>query len=898
MNIGVIISAVFFVLLGLGALIGWSKGKKYVWQYTLTRLLINVLAVVIAIPVTKKIAMVISDKLYGKLFSGMLEGDAASGISSAEGIIKSLVAMMIGLVLFFFVRLIIKFILKFFAPLISSLLISLTDSKKRKAKESTADIQTDEALDGAEALFEDISADDEIEGDGTQVMAADDGSDILERTEKPKKEKKRKRNGCYALKPQISSILIGIVGCMLGVVVVFAPFTGLIGLVDEAVASIDGKVLEKAGIDAEMIDTVRDVTGNASVKVTNALGGKLIFSGLTSYKTNGTKIKLGNEFELVLVIAGSADSLADENATVTEKTDALDAILDAFDSSSIIPIILSEVINNAAEKLEAGEEVMGITPPKSDTDNTSGEKTDASDVLLYEVIIAFRGSTPASIKTDVRTVGEIVEVVIEHGAVKKITEDPESILSDEELVEDLLTEFFENDRLSSLTSTFIELGIDMLEDGLGVTDTLETAYASLVEKLGEIDTTLDDAEYTAQVKNTLNKYGIDVTDSGVNDLALRIKTAGVTEALSSVEINENGTKKTVSLSSADDFTAHSLLVTKHEVVVTHKDSIDNPSHEAAVIADALSVITELSDSMGAEADIPTLLKTAGKLLDSLSETEMVGKAVVDKLILVIFQSEKAGEALPMNTIEITNFVNSLIDSTSGSEHGYESVMTSIADMVEVLSNISDTENTDTKDTVEDALKKLTPEAAEALKHVATPEFVTELGIEEKSSEAVSDILTSLFGEIAGAKDSVTEGGLGLTDAEYEAETEKISELLDVTMSMTDGSEKTEDMEVGSYVDSVMESKILTNTVINSVYDEDGGVKLDPLGTEMELSESEEEELVRTLNEKLTEAKGASYATEEEKQKAIEDKEKLAIAVAAYMNTEVEIDGDGNIVIKS
>ena len=39
-------------------------------------------------------------------------------------------------------------------------------------------------------------------------------------------------------------------------------------------------------------------------------------------------------------------------------------------------------------------------------------------------------------------------------------------------------------------------------------------------------------------------------------------------------------------------------------------------------------------------------------------------------------------------------------------------------------------------------------------------------------------------------------------------------------------------------------------------------------------------------------------TEADKEKATKDTEKLAIAVAAYMNPAVEVDSDGNLVIKS
>ena len=95
----------------------------------------------------------------------------------------------------------------------------------------------------------------------------------------------------------------------------------------------------------------------------------------------------------------------------------------------------------------------------------------------------------------------------------------------------------------------------------------------------------------------------------------------------------------------------------------------------------------------------------------------------------------------------------------------------------------------------------------------------------------------------------------------------------------------------------MDSKILTNTVISSVYDEEGNVSVDPMGTERALSENEKTELLNTLNSKLDEANAKDYASEAEKESAIEEKEMLAIAVGAYMNADLEIV-DGKVVFKN
>ena len=274
---------------------------------------------------------------------------------------------------------------------------------------------------------------------------------------------------------------------------------------------------------------------------------------------------------------------------------------------------------------------------------------------------------------------------------------------------------------------------------------------------------------------------------------------------------------------------------------------------------------------------------------------MVGRDVVDKLVVVMFQSNKMSDVLPMNTVEITKFVDSLVSGSNGKENGYETVMGDIANMVESLEKLASTD-ADAKpvEAITETLKNITPESAEALKHFATTDFVKEIGVGDESAEGVANVLGNLFDELATARD---EDGLGLTKEQYEEETAKISKLLDVTMSITDGTGDTGEVKLDDYVNDVMDSKILTNTIINSVYDENGNLQHDPLNTGIELSENEKTELVNSLdqklNDKLSEITSDENASEEEKAEKIAETKKLILALGAYMNTSIVVE-DGEV----
>ena len=909
MDIGSIITAVFLVFIALAALIGYGKGKKYVWQYTLTRLVINVLAVMIAIPLTRYISKTIVEAVFTTVLAGELDssGSIMNNLTVALDVAKTLAAMMIGLFLFFFVRLVVKFILKFFKYAIFRLIVSISEfvsTKMFKKKDKKA--ENAEATEDAEVS--EIDVDENGDTVNTAEFEAESENEepvVVESVVAPTKTKKpKKKEGCYALKPQLASILIGIFGCIFGVVVVFAPFTGLIGLADDALNVVTTAMSDEIADDEDManaLDIATGITGNFSVKFSNAYGGKIIFNRLTTYKVNDTKIKLKNEVNLVTTIAGSAMTITNEDSSKNDKIDAVEDIMDAFDKSSIIPLILADLVNQAAEAIENDEEFMGIINadndegngddyygdgygnPENDDDDDMGDAM--SEKLISELVSSFKGCTPESIKADIRTVGNIIVIFIDHDAITLITENPEDILSARGLITDLLTAFFDNDRLSSLVSTFVELGIEILETQLGMTETLEESYAKMKAELVAID--FYNTTSTDNVKNVANifyNYGIDITDEGAEAVTMALYQGyntyfgiNLDNVLSSVAVN--GKNAPVNLSTLEGFEAESLLITKKEIVITHKDSVSNPKNEAQCIADALFAITDLTNSMsdGDEMEISAILGTVGKILDSLANTEIVGKDVVDKLLLVMFQSEELGANLPMNTVQITNFVNSLIASSG--KNGYTAVMSGIGDMVDALSKLSDAEDIDSVEALTGVLETITPETAEALKYFATTDFVGELGVEGESAEGVANVLGTLFDELATAKDA---DGLNLSDEEYKAEASKISNLLDVTMSISDGSSDGSDISFGDFVDSVMDSKILTNTVINSVCDENGVVtNKDPLNTGMELDEEDEQELIDSLQEKLD-------------ANPSEANEQLVVAIAAYMNVDVYVDGNGTI----
>ena len=896
--IGLIFSAVFFGIVAIAALVGFMKGRKYVWQYSLARLLVSIAAVIIAIPVTKYVAKIIAKNVLAMI---PLEVEGLSLTGLLGDILIVVMAMVIGLFIFCTVRVVIKFILKFFAPSLGALILSFTEKKDEE----------------------------------TNALEENEGEENENETRKEKKPSKRE--GCYSHNAQPASILIGIVGCILGVVVFFAPLTGFIGVVDEGLTSAEPFVLEMLEDDEDTVQIYKEVTGVtgcAAIRFANACGGRLIFNRLTRYNMDEIEFKLKNEMNLIMVMVESYNTIADETTNKNEKTDAVSNALDAFDDSSLIPVLLSNAVNLAANAFENDEEFMGVSLGNESNSADSGESSDTvTDKIIVAFVDTFKGCTPDSIKEDVRTLGNFVIIVIEHDAIDTILDDPKALLENNALIEELLGAFLDNDRLSSLVSVFLEIGMDALYDTLGVPDTLEKPHQNLQDELANIQDQLpgdlviaptasdsssaEKKTYEIKTEKDLKKFirqafnasGIDITDAGVDAVASTLMSkAPVADALKNVEVKakgSNGEAKPVDLTKLETFEETSLLLTKKDISINKTTGITNAKNEAKLLANTLSSIvkiTEELDSANGEMDIAKVLEVAGEILDNLANTELIGKETVDSLVVVVFQSEMVTEQVGGNVVAVTNAVNALVgntDNTENSTTAYKDAFSNIGGMVDTMTSVSESENPEEIiRSLTNTLKGMTPATAEATKHIiGNADFIESLmgdGADD-SAEGIAELVSNLFDNIAIARKSTDKGGLGLSEDEYQNETGFIAQLLETTLNMSEGGDEPKEDEIKKYYEQALDSKILTHTITSTVLDDNNNViRLDPLNIDADWETVDEtQEFVDELNDQLAERIAAidADASITNKAEAKKDAVTLAVAVAAFAGVKTTANGN-------
>lgn len=864
----IIFSLIFLLIVALGAYRGYKRAKKKGMAYSITSFAVILLSALISIVIARAIAAKVSVALYKALADGMLpEGitDLFSDLPSAPAIILALVAMIISPVIFYPVNSVITLILKILAPIVTKLTLAVIGGKKKSSVENDAAAEPEkEEFAATEPTAEDSEAEladaEKISEDGEQGEA--------------KKRKKPRRTRSAESRASIRgrvSIAFGILAGILSVFIFFAPILaglGIVGMIEQTVSDADIAELEEL---SPAMDVAHDLTHNAAISVTNAIGGKLMFNALTTFKVNGESITLYNEAELLCGVAKTALGVYSEEKTPEEKAAALDDIPALLERSSIIPILASEFLAGAASAWERGEAFCGISMPTDGSDPTA-------DVLV-EAISLFSDSTTDTVKEDVGTLVKIAAVIVRNDLINNMPEDPMDLLANRTLVSDLFFEVLENARLKALVGSLVDTGIEIMTGALSVPETLDGLHEDFLSQLGAISAE-SEQELKSALGDVFKRYGIDITDNALSGFTSSVIANGGTSVttltktqlealLTSIEINgAEGTAK-ADLSADAGFRAATVLVSTEYIESVHGTAEADSRAEANALAEVFASLSTVTDLFsGADAGISSTVKSLGSILDKLAACNTIGKRCVDTLVVALLQTDAVYDTVHMDKVSSTHFANSIIAGAEGGS--YSAMMNSIAGVIDAMTKSGSAEGLNKTD-VESVISTLTPETAEALSHLVSDNLVSSMGFGEGTSTGVNKIITSVFNNIADAKKN------DMDDETYAEESKKIAEIIDVTMTISEGEGE---VDIDSYVDSVMSSTILTDSICDVVYGEGDVPTTNPLNTDMELSESNKTALVQNLQSKIDAADASDKAKTE----------RDAVAVAAYMNVEIVIVG--------
>lgn len=347
-------------------------------------------------------------------------------------------------------------------------------------------------------------------------------------------------------------------------------------------------------------------------------------------------------------------------------------------------------------------------------------------------------------------------------------------------------------------------------------------------------------------------------------------------------------------SNADDLGSKSVRLTKDKLHVSLANVTDIDSEAkalAGVLASAVDITDSISDHGGKK--MVDVIKAFGPILDSFQSCQSIGKEGTANLVILILQSEMVRDSIGFRVTQ-ANDVSSVINRNATDGESYTTLLNSVGQTINVIQITSDkangTSSSETTEAVKELIKDMTPASAETLKQLTTADTIKNYGVPEENAESVSDTLSYMFGEMSAAKEN------GLSEEEYQKEAEAVNDMLNMAMNIGSsegdtlfGEDSVTGISASEYVDRVLDSTVISNTVINAAYGDSNTITNDPLGMAKELTDSEKAELVSALDSNWKAQLASSNSAADNA-----DRQKLLSSIAAMIGVEVEFSGNSVI----
>ena len=837
-----IFSAIFCFFAGLFMLFGALKGRKYKWHLSLARIIVALISAVAAAMLATFLSnLVIRLVLNLAITNGwFLEvGNILAELPTGVGVATALASMLVSPILFIPLFFIIKPILNIFGKLISRLIARASDGKTKKSDDAKA------------------------AGEGQKEPKKDEnGRKIVKR-----KHYKKRNEALIAHYFNPLGAALGALCSLLVFCIALVPIVGAIDVVNDIVPLFSDTLMEEASEaegateNAAMLDiagtalaALNGLDNNVGALTIKYTGGKLLYGAMTTSVINGEMANLNKEGALLASVAEAAVIVLDEEEAPEEKAAAVRAVSPAFDRSVVTRTLISEFCTAAGETWDAGESFHGVARPQLGGD---------FEAITSAAIDVFATADSQNIKKDVHAITEAVAVLFESGAVGDLQSDPMSILGNEETTSALFAAFLENERLDPMVDGFADFGVNILLDTILTPNTREELYAEFVNGFTSVNG--EDAEaLTKAYSDIFDDYGIRL-DAETVAYAAECKLKG--EDMNNWLFMHVAKNK-------EEFVAKTELVSS-DMITGGVTPITNRDHEADALAHAFAVVYGMtSDLKGDSFNTKNMIGKFGPALDSFTMTETIGAEKTGLVLKAVLQSKTVHDQLGMSVIDATNTANSIIENSGKKD--YATIMESLTGIIEVLEAASD-KGTSTKEAVDKMLDNLTPEAANVMQTMATPNVVKNYGVPENNAEPVANMISDTFGNL---QDVPAE--------EYDKEAAAVADMMNVMMAMGSGGssstfggeESDTQLSADEYVSNVMDSKAMSKTLVDTVYGEGDEPKVDPMGSNRNLSEGERAELLESLN-----SKWAASPKDEATKRQI-------VAIAAMMNMVVEVTDAG------
>lgn len=479
-------------------------------------------------------------------------------------------------------------------------------------------------------------------------------------------------------------------------------------------------------------------------------------------------------------------------------------------------------------------------------------------------------ATSKTVRQDIADASEIAAIAFKYGTIKTFFSNSQGALANEQSTYEIITVLYRNPRLYHTVDMISDEVIKGFLFKVRVPEHKELLYPEFIADIqavsGDDETTL--AEWYGEVFDT---YGIKVTD----DQNLAAARAKLEEKDMLLWVSDN------IVSDEEHFRSKTECISVDDVIAGEPNVVDKQK-EAKYLSHAIAMVCSLDGNVNAPTfDIKKMMNDLGPIFDTYAHTQTVGPTKTEYMLEGILQSKLVHDKVGMTVLGASESAKSIYENATSI--GYTSMMTSLSKAVEVVEAASSTDK-DTTAAVKAMLADLTPQSSKVLQTMSTPSVMRRYGVPERSAAPVSSMVSNTFKNLSDAKEK------GMSDEEYQKESVAVSNMMDVLMSTdkkskaTFGEGSVTGVTAKEYVNNIMDSKVMSATVVDKVYAGGTEPTEDPLNSRRLLSEEEKAELTGALNENWSAS-----------DKSIETQKKL-VSISAMLNVKVTLNAEGSFEV--
>lgn len=838
-----IFSIVFVLIAAVAILIGVLRGKKNAWQLSVVRIAISLVTAILSAIVSSLVAWFSAKGLLNLFLSGEIKA-IVDDVPSVVPATSALMAMFVAPVLFLGFYALFRPLMGLLTKLLTRLFIKITTKNAPEGEQTELESQPD-VVDAAPE-----------KSAGSKYLEELYGSAPVA-TKKQKKEKAEKGEFEIGKNCWIGALCGGLCA-FITLCIVLVPAVGFTEVMGDT-ASVPLQSMsatDESGIFGVVGDVAHGASHNAGTYVVKYTGGGLLYDMMTSYKVNGERATLRKEMGTVKAFANAVVVSSGDVATPEEKAKSIRDVSYAFDKSNLMPVLVSDIGAAASESWGKGQLFHGIKMPSLGA---------AFDPVMIVFMNCVAGENNAVIKQDVHTFADIIAIYAEHNMLGEIKTNPMNAFSNEEVTSRIMLDLLENPRLYVMVDAFADFGTTMLLESVKVPQNTNLMYDNLNYRI-EGAYAENEKDYVTIYKEIFDDYGIRVSDEQLLAAAQHRLGGGDIRAWVAQNV----------VADEADFLAKTERMTIDKITEGAAE-VKNKKDEAEALGKSYKVMSDLMNGMNKTGfDVKNMLRDLGPVLDAFKKTESIGPEKTHHILVGLLQSEKVHDKIGFTVLDAADSAGSI--TKNAETKGYATMLNSLSLAVDVVSAASSIEK-NTQEAVDAMLDDLTPESAEVLQTVTTPEVVSKYGVPAGSSEPIADMISDTFGNLSDAKEE------GMSDEQYQKESAAVSDMMNVLMSTGKaGKMFGEDGRTGGsaekFVNNIMDSDVMSGTMVETVYKGTEEPTNDPLSSKRQMAQEEKDELISALSNRWN-ASDKSAQTKKE-----------ILSIAAIMNVTVEITDSG------